>query len=167
MKKYLTRFAFLLVILISVSVAMGPYFYSIFITTKAVVQNGAYIGMMPNSNQYLWGSSYIDFGDSSMIKAGATLAKVDSFTTKMTLAGTDSGCTQALDTVPWLGVRAGDVVLVSQMLRTTANTPDTGAEGYRAWVVANDTVIVSRLVKAAGSSLQSGSVFGLAVFSKQ
>lgn len=165
MKKYFKPIIVLLILVISV--ASAQWFASMYVRTRIVLQSGANLQALDSNSLYLWGSSYVDFGDSSMIKAGATLAKVDSFTTKMTLAGTDSGCTQALDTVTWLGARSGDVVLVSKMRRAVANTPDTGAYAYEAWIVANDTVIVSRTIKAAGSSLQSGSVFGLAVLSKQ
>ena len=105
----------------------------------------------------LYGSSYIDFGDSATVRAGAALAKIDSFFT-----------TGASDTVKMLGARLGDVFIVTPYVPAHSSTPDTGALQYGARFLNTDSVLVVRTLKnATGSTLKSGAQYALMVLSKQ
>lgn len=105
-----------------------------------------------------YGTSYIKTGDTTLFKAGKTIARLDSFTT-----------TAVTDTVLWKGVRRGDVISVTPFEPDYSSVADTGSGAYsaRLFTTGTDTIVVARAKRTAASTLKSAAIYSISVYSKQ
>lgn len=133
------------------------YFATLFIKGTNVIDS--------SQNMTLTGK-LINTGDSAriqgnlkvngLLKGGAIVARIDSFTT-----------TALKDTVVMTGARAGDAILITPFLPLYSTTPDTGVCPYNGFVLANDSVVVQREYFSAGRTAKSGAQYFVHLISKQ
>lgn len=141
MKKRLLAILGLVVFI--VSLALAQYYYSLYITTRLVAQNGSTVQLRANSNLFAWGTTAFDLGDSATVKLGNRMAGIDSFAT-----------TQVIDTLAISGITTTDVFQFTNVTFDYSTAIDSVVYSYK---TKTDTCFVYRvkLPYAGGSAVKT------------
>ena len=131
-----------------------------------VMTSSKYYGINWARDKYLidmWDSGKVTrefrVDSAGMLFGTNQLARLDSFTTAG-YTGADSSTTLSTDTLIWPGAKYGDLVMVSPVTPDYSTTPDSGAQGYTAYVLkAGGKVVTNRVLKGPASTFKKGAEF--------
>jgi len=123
--------------------ALASSVYTLIVATELRMKSGSFANFQ--------GLSYFKTSDSTLFKAGATIARIDSFTTYATA-----------DTLTWLGASAGDVAIVTNVTFPYSTAVDSVRYSC---IVSTNQVIVKR--NSSTGSFKSGGQYAITLLSKQ